>query len=113
MNKYSEIHNKIINKHAEIIDGKLKSSARMSHNQFKTKAVAKEDTKSGLMDRIGVKMVQHGIFVEKGVGRGRGINSGKTSPQPWFNPVIEEAIPPLADELELQTADLLVKTLIR
>lgn len=67
----------------------------------------------GVADRIGFKLKRYGIFRAKGVGRGRPIGSAAANQfaKPWFNPVIDEHLPELADELSQAAADLTLKTI--
>lgn len=113
MNEFTAVQNKIVEKHATIIKSELRAKANMSADSFRVKTRVKLDRQTGLANRIGVSFERHGVFVEKGVGRGRGINSGKTKPKEWFNPVIRDKVPQLASELGESAADLLLKTLIR
>lgn len=62
--------------------------------------------------RIGFSMAKHGVYQEKGVGKGRGINSGKTKPKPWFNPAVKNNIQELADTLALITGDTIINNLL-
>jgi hypothetical protein len=55
---------------------------------------------AGITNRVSFKMPRHMVFVHKGVGRGTKISQvGSTGrkAKPWFNPVIEKALPNLAD----------------
>lgn len=113
MNEFTKTQNGIVEKHSSIIKADLRSKANMSADSFKVKTRVKLDRQTGLANRIGISFERHGVFVEKGVGRGRGINSGKTKPKEWFNPVIRDRVPQLAQELGESTADILLKTLIR
>lgn len=53
--------------------------------------------KYGIPERVRLSFPRHYVFVEKGVGKGRGINSGKTTPKPAINPAISAHIEELAD----------------
>jgi hypothetical protein len=56
--------------------------------------------KAGVTSRISFRMPRHMVFVHKGVGKGTKITQvGSTNrkPKPWFNPVIEKALPDLLD----------------
>ena len=113
MNEYIKTQNAIIQRHADTIKSALRSRASMSADSFRVKARPGINRKTTAIDKIKISFERHGVFVEKGVGRGRGINSGKTKPNEWFNPVIMEKVPQLADELGENTANMLLKTLIR
>jgi len=68
----------------------------------------------GIPWKIGFQFPRHGVFVEKGVGRGHPIGrvaqataaaKGRRNPKPWFNPVMEVTVPELANDLNLNIAD--------
>jgi len=75
----------------------------------------------GVVDRITFTFERHGVFVHKGVGRGYQMQGGmvvrtaksKTTevrqPAEWFNPVLDQALPELADKLAEINADAVVK----
>ena len=76
----------------------------------------------GEVERITFKFPRHGIFVEKGVGRGYPIESVRNTsamlsvmsgkkryPKPWFNPVMDDELPALADTVAKHYGDLSVK----
>lgn len=63
--------------------------------------------------KISFNFPKHGIFVEKGVGRGYPIGrvgqasadaKSRRHPKPWFNPVMEGQLPLLANDMNLQIA---------
>jgi CRISPR/Cas system CSM-associated protein Csm2 small subunit len=60
----------------------------------RTSAAVKK--KNNEAERIAFKIPRYVVFFTKGVGRGRGINSGKTKPNPAFNQVLDEEIPKLS-----------------
>lgn len=72
---------------------------------------------NGVISNISFTFEQHGVFVHKGVGRGYAISGGmvvRKAPEPtknprqpndWFNSVIEENLPELADKLVEIQAD--------
>lgn len=49
----------------------------------------------GEAERVAFKIKRYQVFFEKGVGKSRGINSGRTTPRPWFNKTLERALPEL------------------
>jgi hypothetical protein len=67
---------------------------------------------------IGFGLRRHGVFVEKGVGRGYEYNGGnvrrkdggpvKRRPSPWFNPIMEAEIPRLTDIVKRYTGDAII-----
>ena len=83
----------------------------------------------GVIDRVTYTFERHGMFVHKGVGRGYGMQGGmvvrtaksedpatrKTTwwgddprprlPNEWFNPLLEQTLPELADKLAEINAD--------
>ena len=75
----------------------------------------------GVINCISYSFERHGIFVHKGVGRGYQMQGGmvtrvaksKTTevrqPAEWFNPVLDQALPELADKLAEINADAVVK----
>lgn len=69
------------------------------------------DRSTGAVNRLGFTMKRHGIYREKGVGRGRGINSGKTIGPPWYNPAIDANINELADDIATVTGDVIAGSL--
>jgi hypothetical protein len=105
--------NQTITKHRKAIEQELKKNAYRSSREYKLRTSERKDRSNGLTFGIGITFERHGVFVEKGVGKGRGINSGKTNPMPWFNPVMDTHIPLLADDMAVNVADLLQKALIK
>lgn len=89
----------------------------------------------GITDRVAIKFERHGVFVHKGVGRGYEMKAGMVTrtpqnligilknkrmtvhekinarssiarqPYEWFNPVLEQSLPELADKLAEINAD--------
>jgi|GEM_PF-2873789 len=59
----------------------------------------------GEVDRIGFKLLRYGIFYHKGVGKGRGIRSGKATPRPFLNDALERDIPKLIEIVSSNFAD--------
>jgi hypothetical protein len=64
---------------------------------------------------IGFGLLRHGVFLEKGVGRGYAYNGGsvvnksggavKRKPKPWFNPTLDDEIPRLTEIVTRHTGD--------
>jgi len=50
----------------------------------------------GQVSRVNFRMARHGIFFERGVGRGRKANSANTRPHPFIKPILDPAIDELA-----------------
>lgn len=73
----------------------------------------------GDVNRVSLKHLRYGAFVEMGVGRGYPIETvrgnalrlGARKPKPWVNPVLDERQPQMADELMEINADASVKAL--
>lgn len=67
---------------------------------------ARVNQKNGNLEGIRFSFARHGIFFEHGVGRGRGIGSGNTTPHPWLSVVLPKAIEELSDLLEKEYGDI-------
>lgn len=90
--------------------GKVISTARGANTALKQfKGGIKK--KYGAPERVRLSFPRHYVFVEKGVGRGRGIGSGKATPKPAINPALEAHINELADIAAEGMADVAVKNL--
>jgi hypothetical protein len=74
-------------------------------NPSKAKAVFRKQ--KGSIDRIGVLMSKGEIMTHKGVGRG-----GNRTPKPWFNPTAEVEVNNLADQIMINTGDVICGNLI-
>jgi len=59
----------------------------------------------GQVSRVNFRLIKHGIFFERGVGRGRKAGGGKTTPHPFIKPVLDPAIDQLADIIASEYAD--------
>jgi hypothetical protein len=57
-----------------------------------------------LVNRINIKLVRHGIFMERGAGRFRTLGTGA---KPWIVPIMDPALSQLADLLADRYADLI------
>lgn len=64
--------------------------------------------KQGDIEAIGFSFARKGIFIERGVGRGRPVGSSKAkaNEQPWLSVVLPPSIEDLADLLENEYADI-------
>ena len=60
----------------------------------------------GAPARVNFKFQRHGVFMEHGVGRGRGIGSSGARPKPWLAPILDPAIQQLADIMASEYADI-------
>lgn len=80
---------------------------------------------NGLIYRVTKRIQRHGVFVEKGVGRGYPIESIKGNglaisasggkgrvPKPWFNPTIDKDIPKLADLVQKFWSDAAINAIM-
>jgi hypothetical protein len=67
--------------------------------------------RAGILNAVGFKMPRHGVFVEKGVGRGYPAGHSKLGrkPKPWFNPVMEMEVPRLANIAAKHGVDIAAK----
>jgi hypothetical protein len=74
---------------------------------------AKAYKRGGLVERIAIQFERKGIFVERGVGRGRPVGSAKANAlqRPWLGPTLESAVPALADSIIEEYADLIAASL--
>lgn len=88
-----------------------KTRAKINEKKLKDSLFKKVyvEYRSGLPQRIAWGFAKHGVFREKGVGKGRGIKSGKTNPAPWFNPTMQVQVEKLADIVNDKFAELTVK----
>lgn len=78
---------------------------------------------SGIASKISYKFLRYGVFVQKGVGRGWPIESIKSNtsiinssgkkrvPKDWFNSVLNDQLPKLADAVAANMADITVKNI--
>ena len=75
----------------------------------------------GIIDRVTYTFERHGVFVHKGVGKGYQMQGGTVrriarsksravrQPAEWFNPVLDQSLPELADKLAGINADAVLK----
>lgn len=54
--------------------------------------------RDGLIVRVRYRFKRSGVFVHKGVGKGRPA-SDPVNPKEWFNPVVEELIDELSEDV--------------
>lgn len=66
------------------------------------------ERRSGEIDRVSILFPQHGIFVERGVGKHRPVNSpaAQRAKQPWLSLELPGAVEDLATLLASEYADL-------
>lgn len=70
----------------------------------------------GAVERISFKFPRHMVFVHKGVGRGTkaaeaGSTKSKRKAKEWYNPVMDEQVPKLADTVAEEYGDLSVNAI--
>ncbi len=114
-----------------LIYGKQASTNRPGRTEKKLEDSIKSITKKsyGVIDRVTYTFERHGVFVHKGVGRGYEMQGGmvvrtakcedpatrqptwwgddprQRLPNEWFNPLLEQTLPELADKLAEINAD--------
>lgn len=68
---------------------------------------AKLFKRQGDLEGAAFSFIRHGIFFERGVGKGRPVGSpqAQRAAKPWLKPVIPEAVEKLADVLVEEYAD--------
>lgn len=98
-----ETYNKIKQRYLSLINSQWRSGDGFESLKYRLKYMY------GDVDSISYKFNRYLIYVHKGVGRGRGINSGKTKPKPWLNPVLDEELPNLADRIAEIKAEVALK----
>jgi hypothetical protein len=109
-------------------DGTISRPGRIERNlNDSIKSLTKKSY--GVIDRVTYTFERHGVFVHKGVGRGYEMQGGMVirtaksedpatrqptwwgdDPRPrlpneWFNPLLEQTLPELADKLAIINAD--------
>lgn len=115
--------NTITKRWASITRQELKSSM-LSKNLNKGEGKLKNSLSYSLMQNYGVvegvkfQFAKQGVFVEKGVGRGYPLSSGKVTSvlkgkrrvaKPWYGDIINKNIQKLADDLQKNIANDFVK----
>ena len=65
------------------------------------------------IEKVGFSFARHGIFLERGVGKGRPVGSAAASQaaKPWIKPSIEPALETLAKALEQGYGDIILAEL--
>jgi len=60
------------------------------------------------LERVSFRFLRHGIFLERGVGRGRPANSAaaRRAAKPWIKPILDMEIDELADIISEEYADI-------
>lgn len=106
---------------SRLTEGKVKPfvmryNGKKKEQKLMDSIVAKPKIKYGDVYAVSFSFERHGVFVSKGVGKSHGINQGfvmrggkRRIPKDWFNPVLEDYIPELADRLTEVNADATVE----
>jgi len=131
-NKGQEVE-KVVMDWSSMVISKLRANVNRMNNGKRTGFVTRRDgskeyklsaslkTKRGKINgeisNVSFNFERHGVFVYKGVGRGHGsvnsmvikspsdVSSNTRTPNDWFNPVINDNLPELADKLAESEAD--------
>ncbi len=121
----STVRNKLKTSAAQFQYGKKGTVQRKSkggavHDEEKLKDSIRQRLykKHGITEGVGFRIERHGVFVHKGVGRGYKMVNGMVQriaknpptgrtrrPVDWFNVVIEQSVPELADKIAQVNAD--------
>ena len=84
-----------------------------SERMLRTSLFSKTKQNYGVIDRVSIQFERHGVFVHKGAGKGYKMQGGtviRTAKKPipiprprvaveWFNPILDQSLPELADKL--------------
>jgi hypothetical protein len=104
--------------------GKDSSVSKHGRTEYKVKDSIKSKTKMdyGIIDRVTISFERHAVFLHKGVGRGYKMVGGMVvrtatshslvhrHPSDWFNPVIAQSLPELANKIAALNADAVLNT---
>jgi len=97
---------------------------RVSHSTSKLQSNIRghEHKQYGQIDKLSFSFLKHGVFLQKGVGRGYRSKNGRVykvspsrttgfnrSPKDWFNSTLDNRVPILADKLGEEMANAVVK----
>ncbi|HZK97077.1 MAG TPA: hypothetical protein VFC67_22950 [Prolixibacteraceae bacterium] len=126
--------NEAVSKWSSMVQRRLRQSLQQFNNgknstvqrpgraerMLRTSLNSKTKQNYGVIDRVSVQFERHGVFVHKGVGNGYKMQGGtvirtakKPIPDPgprvaveWFNPILDQTLPELADKLANKLADI-------
>lgn len=98
---------KLANKVSELASGESRSTPSLRKSLTTSVKTSRDLPKS-----VQFKFVRHGVFFQKGVGRGRGINSGRTRPRDWFNSVVSVEVEALAQITAENMAELATQKML-
>jgi hypothetical protein len=101
------------------VHGKESSKSRPGRTERKLANSIRASTRKsyGVIDRATFSFERHGVFVHKGVGRGyemqggmvqrtaKSVSTKERKPNEWFNPILEQTLPELANKLAEINAD--------
>lgn len=124
----SMVQRKLRSGAAQFVRGKDRSVQRPGRMEYKLSDSIKTRTRKtyGITDSASFLFERHGVFVHKGVGRGYKLQGGMVHyvgkpkqwyeeekypprhPAEWFNPVLDESLPELADKIAEINADAVV-----
>lgn len=88
---------------------KTKSGARVQKDPFLTQSIAYRIRRNQQeIESVGFSFARHGIFLERGVGKGRPAGSGaaEKARKPWLSQVIPASVDQLADIIAEEYADI-------
>jgi hypothetical protein len=104
---------KFLQKFAKDLEGKVRNSASKYGFSDKIKVKVK---KMGDDFKLSIELPRYSIMRHKGVGKGRGIKSGKTTPDEFLNRIMNEEMPNLSAIVAKHYSDAFInmsKTLIK
>jgi hypothetical protein len=121
LNWIPKVRSKLKTSVLQFQDGKTQSfiiRKRKIGNQKEFKLILSLDSRThhefGAIDGVGFLFERHGVFVHKGVGRGyradgtvsvKHLSGNSRVPKEWFNPIMQQKVPELADRLAEISAD--------
>ena len=115
----SMVQSRLRSNTAGFVNGKESVISRPGRTEMKLTDSIKARTgqKFGVIDRATFSFERHGVFVHKGVGKGYQMQGGmvvrtakgpvtkERKPNEWFNPVLDQSLPELANKLAEINAD--------
>lgn len=127
----SKVERRLIISAAMFLKGKKgsRSSGGRTEKRLASSIVGKSGMTYGVIDRVSFAFERHGVFVQKGVGRGYPIKGGfvvtsenrqgaesfvQHTPrvaQDWYSDIMDQSVPELADELASLHADIAISAL--
>ncbi len=129
----AKAHNEAIYKWSSFVQRRLRESTTRfvlgkegtitrpgrSETKLRVSITGRTSKQYGVIDKASLIFERHGVFVHKGVGRGYQMQGGVVirtaklhipnprprTPEAWFNPILEQTLPELADKLAEINAD--------